>query len=434
MTDYETELKKYPPSVDIGGVYYNTCMENNVDLLYKGKLEFTKTFKDLGDINEIIYLFRKYMNRVTPEIPPTPNIGEIDKLIDILKKHSANIRKNTSVKILKNNHVNYSVDGITKAIENLEKMKTVTGGTRKSIKVAKPISAKPIKAKAIKELDDATYVNMLELSWLLLNPDSVSKSKKSWKSLVKKTKKMTMYDVISMIKEDHTIIPSSKNHFEKNSNATDDISKQNVSDLIVKLMKIIEIKKHLTATNTIDTNYTNTFNTSIYKAFIPLCNYFNVLYDPLYSFLDKTITSYKNHNISNMLTLLHICNLIKNPGIYRVSNVTTLPLIKHILTRITKHLHTISDYNKKIASLPKMGSSHVQLCVLGNNLKSDDPFFNKDALYVVCKSSTDCYDIDLNMNIVKNESVVNVTYTKNKFNSAELALSIFITFKELLPK
>ena len=432
MMNYEDELKKYPPSIDIGGVYYNTCMENNVDLLYKGKAEFTKTFKDHGNINEIIYLFRKYMNRVTPETLPTPDTSEIDKLIEILKKHSENIRKNTSVKILKNNHVNYSVDGISKAITKLEEMKTTSGGASKAIKTIKTI--KTIKAKPIKELDDATYVNILELSWLLLNPDSVAKSKKSWKSLVKKTKKMTMYDVISMIKEDHTIIPSSKNHFEKNSNATDDISKQNVTDLIVKLMKIVEIKKHLTITNNIDTNYTNTFNTSIYKALIPLCNYFNVLYDPLYSFLDKTIALYKNHNISDMLTLLHICNLIKNPGIYRVSNVTTLPLIKHILTRITKHLHTISDYNKKIASLPKMGSSHVQLCVLGNNLKSDDPFFNKDALYIVCKSSTDCYDIDLNMNIVKNESVVNVTYTKNKFNSAELALSIFITFKELLPK
>jgi hypothetical protein len=53
-----------------------------------------------------------------------------------------------------------------------------------------------------------------------------------------------------------------------------------------------------------------------------------------------------------------------------------------------------------------MGSSHVQLCVLGNNLKSDDPFFNKDALIKYCDENNICLLNDYNNLKITRDTII----------------------------
>ena len=240
------------------------------------------------------------------------------------------------------------------------------------------------------------------------------------------------------------------------------------------------------------------FNKSLDSAMSPIFDHFKSLYDPIYSFLQKSVTAYTkgdSHNtktnvIPLLLTLHHICSNIREHGMYRITNINNdiLLFVNHIITHTEKN--TNKKINKQLLTLPKVYLStlfnktstykpptsipYVQLFTYENNLNIQQndltknteinnelkSFFNKKDVYILNSQSSQLnknipitlYEIDFskidmytpNIKIKKLENnflntktpdlfLDNLISLKNvTFNNAELALSIFIAFKEII--
>ena len=239
------------------------------------------------------------------------------------------------------------------------------------------------------------------------------------------------------------------------------------------------------------------FNKPIDSAMSPIFDKFKSLYDPIYSFLEKSVTTYTkgdSHNtktnvIPLLLTLHHICSNIHEHGMYRIININNdiVLFVNHIITHTEKN--TNKELNKQLVRLPKVYLStlfnktstykpptsipYIQLFTYENNLniQSNDltknteinnelkSFFNKKDVYILNRSSElnknipiALYEIDFSKidlytpNIKIKKLHNNFLNTKNPdlfldnlislknvtFNNAELALSIFIAFKEII--
>jgi len=244
----------------------------------------------------------------------------------------------------------------------------------------------------------------------------------------------------------------------------------------------------------------------------PLFDYFKVVYDPIYSFLEESIIEYKKTNqiiIPQLTSLLHICNNIKPDtyGVYRITNIDKelLSFIKFMINITSQHINKFANdvdkntFNKQVFKLPKVRLSSIsdvaliktnsiykdpiflpsiQFFVMGANIKylpnpipNEDTntavkdFYKEGNIYMVyTKSDNISQKIPINVheidyskvdvsNTTKIDNLTNNYFNINKnklaetflekilditpyavYNDAELALSIFIAFKELMPK
>ena len=240
------------------------------------------------------------------------------------------------------------------------------------------------------------------------------------------------------------------------------------------------------------------FNKPIDSAMSPIFDKCKSLYDPIYSFLQKSVTTYTkgdSHNtktnvIPLLLTLHHICSNIREHGMYRIININNdiVLFINHIIThtenntnkKINKQLLTLPKvylstlFNKSSTYKPPTSIPYVQLFTYENNLNIQPndltknteinnelkSFFNKKDVYILNTQSSQLnknipialYEIDFSKidlytpNIKINKLENNFLNTKTPdlfldnlislknvtFNNAELALSIFIAFKEII--
>ena len=174
------------------------------------------------------------------------------------------------------------------------------------------------------------------------------------------------------------------------------------------------------------------FNKSLDSAMSPIFDHFKSLYDPIYSFLQKSVTAYTkgdSHNtktnvIPLLLTLHHICSNIREHGMYRITNINNdiLLFVNHIITHTEKN--TNKKINKQLLTLPKVYLStlfnktstykpptsipYIQLFTYENNLNIQPndltknteinnelkSFFNKKDVYILNSQSS-----QLNKNI-----------------------------------
>jgi hypothetical protein len=266
------------------------------------------------------------------------------------------------------------------------------------------------------------------------------------------------------------------------------------------------------------------------ESFIPLFNYFEEMYDPIYSFIEKYIEKQSAINIDELLKVLHVMNNIpsKNYGIYKLTNVSQnmIKLMSELINSTKKHgeilksqengdnkeeefyfqlenlpfvnLLSIVDFKKSLLYTNSSKIPFTGIFTMGSNLiiptedekdeliektkKSHNisneidlnidtiysnvsEYFNDKNLYIICngkttdmnKIPTKLFEIDLNSielrettliykesdnpinKIIINEQplflndILNVD-TKNTVNSGELALTILIAFKELMPQ
>jgi len=498
MTDYESKLDSLPYRVDLGGIVYNLRSNTRVLAGDYSANDFYNTFQKY-DKPKTEYLLRKYMFQ---DVKPKEDLvfdNDDDKkdLIQILEKRVDQIEQsmessntNYNQSILINRKMGRSAQNILEIINKL-----------KNTKIAKKSIDDEFIRKTIGKLDqDCIYELILEISWMLLNFNTVSTENKdvidSWMELVKSLPHLKLEHMVKMLGQDPE---TSEEPFE--SKESFEPGKDSMEKLIKTLLNILEIKRFLTPTKTSGGARARSrsrsrsrskskktkikFDKKMSNAMIPLFDYFKDLYDPIFSFIDECALSYKINPqlVSELVDILHVCNNIHTPGIYHIKNVSNvLPFIKHIINNTKSHMISDDTFIDKISQLPKVRlttflkestlniNRHIQLFSVDDNLTIHPEsrlnnrikkFFNKKDLYITCTEPTDLtipasipmklHEIDFNTIDVTNDIEIYslkpfhsdssdsydldhyVSLNKN-LNDSEIALSIFILFKELIYK
>jgi hypothetical protein len=578
MTDFIDPYPELPLMIDVGGMKYYMGNLKPVELAYRSRSEFKNTF---GNNPRNEYILRKYMY---PEIEGKRKLKfsskrEKDELIKILERRAEQLQesKEFTSSLLKNTIFQQSYLNIQKLIQDLKGKGMPEDDVIVSVENTECTKSK----KYIKDLsEDKKLQLILELAWLLLHPGQVPKDIEcSWNKLIHDLDTLRLGDIMEMIRSEQEkknqpvgkpLNYLQKINISKTSQAPtianaliqakdmavsieDENAKRELENRIKILLNILQVKKYLnndhpideTRMNIIDTDFANKLSKKLISnpmsggkltildkplgvAMQPMYNYFKMLYDPVYSFLESSLKS-SSVSIPGLLTLLHLCNNINREktvnidrdiyGIYRIRNLDniTLSFINNMLNSTATYLDKYSDpkdkntFNKQIFTLPKVSLTtlleknaegifstkstiipYLQFVIVDNNLTipSEDDFvsltkpnrttdifrelktyFTPNNLYIIfTKPENASEDIPMNLfdinfddvNVEENSlkidnldnnmfnKVVKIADSNNEnrlfldklvnlkeyvtFNDAELALSIFIAFKELAPK
>ena len=582
MTEYIDSFPELPLMIDIGGMKYYMGELKPVELAYKNRSEFKNTF---GKDPRTEFILRKYM---FPDLQSKGKLqfdspAEKDELIKILEKRAAQLQSSTefSSSTLKNTIFQQSYLNIQRLLQQL-KGSNWKPAKSSSMKIPDLLPCTKAK-KYIKTIpEERLFELILELSWMLLNPDKVPKYIEcSWAGLIKKLDTLRLGDIMTMIRDEQekkgikidkkplnylanvdikkvSKAPTIKNALDQVKSMALELqgenAKQSMEERLKTLLNMLEVKKYLSNTlpvddkrmKIIDTDAAGKISKSLISnpmrggagaildkplglAMVPLFDYFRQVYDPMYSFLESSISTYtkgeaektKTITIPSLLTLLHLCNNINRSmpdnskrniyGVYRVINVddNIMSFINNVLDSTITKLESIPDktekfgFNKQIFELPKVRLStllnkfasnaykdpetipSIQFFTVGKNLTIPTKdafmnpakpeltekvyteltsFFNPKDLYIVYTTKDNVsedipmnlYQVDLNSvdvgeTAIKFNNLDDNYFNTNKtpelfldklvtlreyviFNDAELALSILLAFKELMPK
>ena len=579
MSEFRDPFPELPQVVDIGGDRYFMGPQKPIELGFKNRQDYIKSFTDDSNteylIRKYLYLSLKGKQRLTFEDPK-----EKAQLIAILKKRADKLEssKEFTSSTLKNTLIQRSYVNIQRLIQQLE------GPDYKGIGFDLPklpdISLPCTKAKKyVRQIpEDKLHKLIIEIAWYLLHPDDVpEKVSCDWAKTIKQLDTLRIGDIVEKIKaeQDAKGLQKPANYFEgKNltpgvksksfKNALDqaqkmagmiqgDAANEAMKKRLQTLIQILELKKYISddlpvdkdrikiidvptgakisaslISNPMKGGKAKALDKPLGRAMNPLFDYFEVVFDPIYSLIESSITTYSKKTdiqkvmIPQLTTLLHICNNL-NPsestesgqntyGVYRITNVDAevITFINTMLLTTEMHLTKYKDdseknmFNRQLYQLPKVRLSsllnkvidsgkykdpdsipYIQLYTVGGNMdllkkekfintskpgmseeafKAVGDFFKPTDLYILCTKSDNVKDaIPMNMYEVnydtvdfadvamKIDNIPTNYFNKNKtpelhlenlvaikpyvvFNDAELALSIFIAFKELMPK
>lgn len=382
MSDFRDPFPNLPQVVDIGGDRYFMGAQKPIELGFKDRADYIKSF---GDDSKTEFLIRKYLyislkgkKRLVFEDPK-----EKAELIAILQKRAKKIESSNEFtsSTLKNTLLQRSYLNIQQLIQELE------GPDYKGFKFPSlpEISLPCTKAKKyIRTIpENRLYQLILEIAWYLLHPDDVpEKVKCDWAKTIKQLDTLRIGDLVINEKQNgNSVSPS--NYFKRINlssvvksktlvNALDQAremaqqiegttANDNMKERLQTLINILEIKKYLSDDLSVDKDRIKIIDvpaaTKISESLItnpmrggagaldkplgiamsPLFNYFKVVFDPVYSLLESSINTYSKKAdiqkviIPQLTTVLHICNNI-NPsetttsglntyGVYRIKNV-----------------------------------------------------------------------------------------------------------------
>ncbi len=556
MTDYIDPYPNLSKFIDVGGDRYFLGTDKEVELGYKSRIQYIQTF---GGDKRTEYLLRKYLF-----LGPQTNIQFTDKnekneLILILKNRLKHLKSSSEISssLLKNTRIQRIYINIQKLIQDLED----TGLQKKLPSKCTP----PEKTLTENQL----FQIIIEIAWYLLHPNDVPQDIQcEWNKIISKLDTLRIGDIISEIKSEQkdnnykplnyfkrinldTVVkkPTIQNALDIAKKMASHIESDEYNKLIKERLKsllhLLEMKKYLDKSlsknkngmtvvtkNGIEkidreliSNPMSGGSLSLQQAMYPLFDYFKVMFNPVYDFLESTIlqTDINTIKIPNLLTILHICNnLIPTDtnysgnhtyGVYRIDNVPDdiLLYFKTQLQHTESFIQEFKEENqfifkKQLFKLPKVRLSsliskngglatysqqdslpYIQFFILNENMTIPDSdtffkrhknitdktyeaineFFISNSLYIVCTDSDHIYeDIPLNVHTI-DYNLIDITKTllqinnipnnyfndyKKKeikpelfldkvidlkentvFNDAELALSIFILLKQLMP-
>lgn len=581
MTEFIDQFPNLPQVIDIGGERYFMGPQKPIEMGFKSRQDYINSF---GIKPQTEYLLRRYMffslqakRKLKFESPQDKT-----ELITILKNRVKQLKasKEFTSSLLKNTIIQRSYINIERLIQELEgtDYKEDTPFKMPDINILPCTKAK----KYIKQIPENHLFQMiLEIAWYLLHPDSVpSTIQCDWAKLIKQLDTLRLGDIVTSIQKAEEVggIEPSKNVYNyfkkinlenviKKNNLTnaldqakdaalkiqDDTANKEIKDRLRTLLDILEIKKYLTddiptdndrmkiidvpttdkikksmPSNPMSGGATKALDQPIGIAMKPMYDFFKGVYDPIYTLLDTSLTTYSRSSndikkvvIPQLTTLLHICNNL-NPsdtiegglntfGIYRITNVEkeVIDFINNMLSSTNVYVDKFPEdkdkntFNKQLFELPKVRLSsllnkflnfntfkdpdtipYIQFFTVGGNIElmakdnfinpknpemsepvfnAINEFFTKDDLYILCTKSENIkenipmnmyqinYDeIDISQTGIKIDNLVANYFNKNKdpelyleklltispyivFNDAELALSIFLLFKYLLP-
>ena len=408
MSDFRDPFPNLPQVVDIGNDRYFMGAQKPIELGFKDRADYIKSFSDNSRteflIRKYLYISLKGKKRLVFEDPK-----EKAELIAILRKRAKKIESSNEFtsSTLKNTLLQRSYLNIQRLIQELE------GPDYKGFKFPSlpDISLPCIKAKKyIRTIpENRLYQLILEIAWYLLHPDDVpEKVKCDWAKTIKQLDTLRIGDLVINEKQNgNNVSPS--NYFKRINlssvvksktlvNALDQAremaqqiegttANDNMKERLQTLINILEIKKYLSDDLPIDKDRVKIIDvpaaTSISNSLIsnpmkggagagagkaldkplgiamrPLFNYFKVVFDPVYSLLESSIDTYSKKTdiqkvmIPQLTTVLHICNNL-NP-----SETTTSGLNTYGVYRIKNVDETLITFmNNMIASTDTYVSS-----------------------------------------------------------------------------
>ena len=408
MSDFRDPFPNLPQVVDIGNDRYFMGAQKPIELGFKDRTDYIKSFSDNSRteflIRKYLYISLKGKKRLVFEDPK-----EKAELIAILRKRAKKIESSNEFtsSTLKNTLLQRSYLNIQRLIQELE------GPDYKGFKFPSlpDISLPCTKAKKyIRTIpENRLYQLILEIAWYLLHPDDVpEKVKCDWAKTIKQLDTLRIGDLVINEKQNgNNVSPS--NYFKRINlssvvksktlvNALDQAremaqqiegttANDNMKERLQTLINILEIKKYLSDDLPIDKDRVKIIDvpaaTSISNSLIsnpmkggagagagkaldkplgiamrPLFNYFKVVFDPVYSLLESSIDTYSKKTdiqkvmIPQLTTVLHICNNL-NP-----SETTTSGLNTYGVYRIKNVDETLITFmNNMIASTDTYVSS-----------------------------------------------------------------------------
>ena len=479
-------------SIDVGGDRYflGTELQNSVELLMKKREEFITTFsKYPKDIDRIEYLFKKYLPSRGNEFKVEDFVFESDMdqqdLLAILERRLIQLTEQKRNSRLANTVFGISFDRIYNNIQSL--IQQIKATNQKAEKTCDEDRAEIAKKQG--ELNKL-YNQIIAFAAAL----SAQKSKDSsmidcdWAAIMKDLPTLTIGEMIAKYealknkqdtKTSRVMTGGSQpvNYFEPQHE--DDEAYKTIQERIESLSIVLELKQYLDKTSTSRKSATATFDKKLSKSMLPLFDYFGVVFDPIYSFLEGSNGPLKGPLVSLLLTLLTCCKSIyKNgEGIYRITNVDSdvydflCEQMHHTKDKMesldtdeqTKFIHHIESLPKVIHGLTSEKSANpIRFFMVNENMTlpfkrkrskalydATTAFFKKGDIYLVLYDTMNCpmttYEIDfLSPDIIinypfmkKEELCFNEVVTLKEsilYTDSELALSIFIAFKDLLPK
>jgi len=498
MSQFNDPCEGYPLTIDVGGQLYYLGSEKPVELAYKSRDDFFKDFeKDFKDeclLRKYLFVSLKGKKRLRFDSPE-----EKQKLIQILKTRAGKIKQSQEFtsSVLKNTMLQRSYVGIQNLIAEFE------GPEHKGFLNDIELPGMPEvfgcekTKKAIKEIkSDKRNDLILAMAYFFLNPDRVPKDVEcDWANLVKKMDTLNLGDIMETISKLKSqsggpetpmnafrqlglqggggpVIKTALDEFKELAlKVRGDSAKKNIEERIKSLLTVTEIQKNLARPiassqfssdiitgadaeklSALDKKRGGGNNESIVlekplgNAMRPLYDYFKVVYDPVYSFLESVVMrngpDMKTVLLPQLLSLLYICNSIKpqettdggamSYGVYRITNVSeeVLAFVNNMLGATESQLMELSEdkdkrtFTLQLSSLPKVRLSsilntgtilykesdtipNIQFFTVNNNLtlpKEDDfiyeggkevvykaltELFNERDLYIVCSKSKD---------------------------------------------
>ena len=412
MSDFRDPFPNLPQVVDIGNDRYFMGAQKPIELGFKDRADYIKSFSDNSRteflIRKYLYISLKGKKRLVFEDPK-----EKAELIAILRKRAKKIESSNEFtsSTLKNTLLQRSYLNIQRLIQELE------GPDYKGFKFPSlpDISLPCTKAKKyIRTIpENRLYQLILEIAWYLLHPDDIpEKVKCDWAKTIKQLDTLRIGDLVINEKQNgNSVSPS--NYFKRINlssvvksktlvNALDQAremaqqiegttANDNMKERLQTLINILEIKKYLSDDLPVDKDRVKIIDvpaaTSISNSLIsnpmkggagagagagagkaldkplgiamrPLFNYFKVVFDPVYSLLESSIDTYSKKTdiqkvmIPQLTTVLHICNNL-NP-----SETTTSGLNTYGVYRIKNVDETLIPFmNNMIASTDTYVSS-----------------------------------------------------------------------------
>ena len=530
-------------TIDIGGVFYYLGSERPVEFAFRGRSDFLADFEPITkqikqEIEVVECILRKYLPHTLQPVRCFNFVsGEEKELLKNILSLRLKAIKNSAAftsSYLKNTALQRSYIGIQKILEEIGgPQSSLCGMSIPSINISIPTTCEKTK-KYVKNmlLQDETKRNniTLAMSYFLSQPGAIPLDIEcEWAALVQKMGSIDLQHIIAVLKsqgqpgrelnmpnnafkrlglqDGGAKTPKIKNALDELKEIAGEISndsaKKDMLKRIESILTVLEIQKNLGKDGA-------SLNRPLNLALRSLHDYYKVLYDPIYSLLESTITVEKSKIggpdlktvlLPELLTILHICNFLDisdssigghaSFGVYRIIGIPDecLDFFKQSICNIMDYNSKLDDdkerrkLNLAIKMLPKVRLSsflrrndfinyknsekdyYVQFFTVGDNLEitksaTDNikDFFNPDNLFIAISESQDAeiplnfYEIDyrsvlLTEPTIKStkiglalngsiDSIKDVAELKDYaiFTDAELALSIFIGLKEIIPK
>lgn len=488
--------------IDIGGDIYHLGSDSSINFIYTDRNKFMNTFKPIQNEKKQIMMERikNLLIRYFPySIASKPDAiitfdTEKDKQ-DVLFILNARLRqlKNSldeNSSILMNTRLQTYYDNLDTIIKTIESSKAARKNSKKLTKLS----------------NNDIFQLILEFAWYLNHPDKVPEElANDWEKLSKNLLQSRLGDIVQLINEEKKKIGSTSsenplNYFEqinlkeiitqntlenavgKTKNQIifpDTPSAKSNKELIRRLVLALEMKKYTEQPTTMNQSGYPMINPNSIKkiekhmianpmsggnqstldlplsiAMKPLFDYFKVVYDPIYSMLEKSMSTYmisknsnKTHILSQLLTLLEICNRLPENkyGVYHINHLdkNILALYKLIIQDTKMEINSLENDDEKemfrlrLFKLPKVRLStkndprrnttyykksseipYIQFFIVDENLtmpkeknflnipthsvelyNAIEQFFRSSELYIVVADSSGVINTDIPMNV-----------------------------------
>lgn len=395
--------------IDIGGDIYHLGSESSINFIYTDRNKFMNTFKQLQNekkqitIERIKQLLTQYFPYSITSIPHAVITFDSEKdRKDVLFILNARLRQ------LNNSLDENSSTLITLRLQtyrdNLETIIKTIESSKLQRKNGKPI-VKPTKLS-----NNDIFQLILEFAWYLNHPDKIPEQLTSeWDTLFQNLLQSRLGDIVQLINDEKKKIGSTPsenplNYFEqinlkeiitqntlehaigKTKNQLvfpDTPSAKGNKELIRRLVLALEMKKYTEQPTTMNPSGYPMINPNSIKkiekhmianpmaggnqstldlplsiAMKPLFDYFKVVYDPIYTMLEKSISNYmisknsnKTHILPQLLTLLEVCNRLPENkyGVYHITHIdkNVLSFFKLIIQDTKMEINSLANDDEK---------------------------------------------------------------------------------------